>query len=91
MARQAKASNMTKRWAHKRAVAKRKAFAQEIKDTNDNNLKNTVADMKYTLNIRSQMRSLNPEEIHAWAILKEANTKKKRFCAIGRVKHIVYN
>tara|TARA_R110001606_G_C15190390_1_gene630441 strand:- start:271 stop:492 length:222 start_codon:yes stop_codon:yes gene_type:complete len=63
---------------------------EQIKASNDSQLKNTIADMKYTLNIRSQMRKLNTIELHALEILSEAKTKAKRFSAIKRLQEVIY-
>ena len=85
-----KASAITKELSKKRAVEKRAEVKEQIKISNDAQLKNTIADMKYTLNIRSQMRRLNAIELHALEILSEAKTKTKRFFAIKRLQEVIY-
>ena len=72
-------------------IRKRKEEREEIKKANDLELKSNIIDMKYILNIRSQMMSLNPVELEAYQVLKEATTKTKRYYAIKRFKEIVYN
>lgn len=84
------ATSIMKGIRHTAAVKKRKEQIEQIKAANDGLQKRDIRNMLYILNLRRQMVALDPAELHALEIMKEAKTKKQRFCAIKRVKDIVY-
>ena len=72
-------------------IQKRKAEREEITNADDEQLKNDIADMRYILYLRTQLRSLNAIEKEACECLLSATTKRKRYYAIKRFKEVIYN
>ena len=62
---------------------------REINKASDVELKNSISDMIYLLKLTSEDRKLTALELHAYNVLKNADTKKARFFAVKRVSHII--